>query len=74
MLAILLLSDTPGDPWSQLPYQLSGVSVQFPPYYLAPICYLLIADWHFAISLIQVGLGFGVGFPSALSCSSNNQA
>ena len=40
------VSDTPGDPGSQLPYQ------EFSPYYLAPI-------WEgFPISLIQVRVGF----------------
>ena len=34
------MSDIPGDPGSQLPYQ------EFPPYYLTWLLYL-IADWHF---------------------------
>ena len=36
------LSDTPGDPGSQLPYQ------EFPSYYLAPIrlVFSRLANWH----------------------------
>ena len=57
---ILFMSDVPGDPGSQLPYQ------EFPPYYLAPI-------WLGFPLEIQLGLGAFLSLSLSLVLAHNGR-